>query len=488
MIPSRLAAGAATSQSALEAIVLKCLKKNPDGAMRPPSSWSTISTGSWLASQSWPARRTHGKSCVRKARRHPAAWVIRRPSLALRGNASGRRLVVRGPFARKPRVDPAATRRSSRPRAGQRGAQYVADIRQVPRYIRNYQTSNADELLMRHRPRSGEDDLRGFAWYYLRLRGHTERRTLTGHHGDLYHVEFSPRGDSLAGTGKDGMVLIWDTSSWKPLREIMAARTEVNVTAFSLDGTTIATVDDDGKLKLWEIATGVCQLERLAHAGGAVIARFTPDGKSIVTGGRKDGLLKLWDLKSGSMLESFQADASGLENAVFSPGGSSLATVGAQGVKLWHWPSGRRSSRSRQATMSREWPSRTTGPGWRRRMGTTRRFGSGRSPTAASRGNSVVTPMVSSRWPSRPTIERSSRQAMTRRFGSGTWRRAGCAASTWDTLAASGTWLSPPTARPSPPPARTGPSSSGTSTRPTTPSGCRSRNPERSDSRRTGKP
>ena len=58
----------------------------------------------------------------------------------------------------------------------------------------------------------------------------------------------------------------------------MVAQTEVNVVAFSPDGKIIATVDDDGKLKLWEVATGRCRWEKRAHWGNAVVARFSPDG------------------------------------------------------------------------------------------------------------------------------------------------------------------------------------------------------------------
>ena len=112
---------------------------------------------------------------------------------------------------------------------------------------------------------AGRLDLREFTWYHLLRRCHTERHTLSGHRGDVYYVEFSPRGDLLASTGKDGLVRIWNTASWQLVRSIKASGTEVNVSAFSPDGKTLATVDDEGKLKLWEIATGRCQLEKLAE-------------------------------------------------------------------------------------------------------------------------------------------------------------------------------------------------------------------------------
>ena len=216
-----------------------------------------------------------------------------------------------------------------------RRAQYVADIRQVPPYIRAHQTRHAQELLSRHEPRPGEEDLREFTWYHLWKRCHMSRRTLSGHEGGAYFVEFSPRGDLLASAGKDGTVRIWDTASWQLIRTIEASSKEVNVAAYSPDGKILATVDDEGKLKLWDSASGRCQLEVAAHTGDAVIARFSPDGHTIVTGGRTDGFIKIWDRATGKMLDSIRASERHLENAVFSPDGSLLACACQRMINVW---------------------------------------------------------------------------------------------------------------------------------------------------------
>ncbi len=322
----------------LEAVVLKCLEKEPERRYASAHELAD-DLDRFLAGE--PVRARPPGPCEklrRQARRHPAAVVIIALVALLVGTILGGRSWFEGRLY--------ASRESARRLRSEvrdreqtvRRARYVADIRQIPRYIQDHRTRDADELLARSRPKSGEEDVRSFAWYYLWRRNHSEQRTLTGHHDEVYYVEFSPRGDLLASAGKDGTVLVWDTSRWQLVRKIVAAQTEVNVAAFSPDGKTIATVDDDGMLKLWEVATGLCQLERLAQGANAVVARFTFDGKTILTGGRNDGLVKLWDRTTGTMLDSFRAEERTVENAIFSPDGTVLATAGAGSVKLWKWP------------------------------------------------------------------------------------------------------------------------------------------------------
>ena len=286
----------------LESICLKCLEEAPV-ARYPDVRSLAEDLGRFLDGRPTVARPPgRWEKIRRKARRHPTALLVLTIVMACAAVllAGGRWYEARLEGGSPPR--PAKRRRSQDARVGEPTPSPVRERHPRGRTLDSL-VSHAPcvlEILARHRPRAGEDDLREFTWYHLLRRCHTEKLTLLGHRGDVYYVEFSPRGDLLASAGKDGTVRIWDTTTWQQVRSITASRTEVNVAAFSPDGRTLATADDDGYLKLWEVATGHCEMEKLAHTGDAVIARFTPDGKTVMTGGRTDGLVRTWDRQTGS--------------------------------------------------------------------------------------------------------------------------------------------------------------------------------------------
>jgi len=145
--------------------------------------------------------------------------------------------------------------------------QYVRDIRRSFQLIRQNHLQGAVNVLCSHRPGARQEDERSFPWNYLWRLSHLEDRTLDAHGSDAYHVEFSPRGDLLASAGKDGRVILWETTGWKRTLDIAAHPTEVNVATFSPTGENLATSGDDGIVKVWDIATGECKFSIAAHPG-----------------------------------------------------------------------------------------------------------------------------------------------------------------------------------------------------------------------------
>jgi WD40 repeat protein len=114
--------------------------------------------------------------------------------------------------------------------------------------------------------------------------------------------------------------------------------------AVSPDGGTIA-ASGFGGVFLWDAATGAQVHERLvAHDGGTAAAAFSPDGRTLVSGGFGDGRVLRWDTATWEPIG--EPLAKGLQRVfalAFSPDGSMFAAGGYDGsVIVWDTSSWKR--------------------------------------------------------------------------------------------------------------------------------------------------
>jgi len=174
-----------------------------------------------------------------------------------------------------------------------------------------------------------------------------QRRVLTGHAGDVSALAFSPDGGLLASTDQDGSVRLWDLTTGAKRTDLTGHTDFINAVTFSPDGRCLATGDGQGTVRLWNVETGVEQA-LLPHPHSVSAMGFSPDGRLLATGDRDEaetGSIRLWEVATGAqkMLLTTYADVMAWA-VTFSPEGQLLtadtSSDGTVTVRTWNVTTG----------------------------------------------------------------------------------------------------------------------------------------------------
>ena len=96
-----------------------------------------------------------------------------------------------------------------------------------------------------------------------------------------------------------GRLWLWDVATGRLQGALREYTGEVNSVAFSPDGTTLASGNEDTMVRVWDVATGRLKDTLTGHTGEVNSVAFSPDGTTLATGS-KDGTVLLWELTAVS--------------------------------------------------------------------------------------------------------------------------------------------------------------------------------------------
>jgi len=164
-------------------------------------------------------------------------------------------------------------------------------------------------------------------------------KALYGHDGNIASLSFSPDEKTLASTGWDDRLIVWDLERFKERKRITLRGPEVGTTGFSPTGTILAYCKGGETVLL--STTDFTRLYAWGEPHGGGEFAFSNDGKLIALAGHNLNkfVTTVWDIERIDRVRQVKtlAGHTGVVRGIgFSPKGTRLATGGDdKTIKVW---------------------------------------------------------------------------------------------------------------------------------------------------------
>ncbi len=141
---------------------------------------------------------------------------------------------------------------------------------------------------------------------------------------------------------KDGRLLVWDAATGRQRRALKLPAPQHDAAGLALFGDRRALLSRTGPRHAWLIDLESNRVHELhGHTQELKGVALSPDGALAATAS-SDGAVRVWDAATGAALHTLLTHPESTADVVFSPDGRTLAAVGVhQSISFWHLATGR---------------------------------------------------------------------------------------------------------------------------------------------------
>ena len=166
----------------------------------------------------------------------------------------------------------------------------------------------------------------------------TALRTLHAADLWLFNSAISPDGKYVASGSEDGRLFVWDFASGKRVYVRREDRSAINGVSFSPDGKKLVTASSDRTIRIWDVETGTPTMLLTGHDDIVMSATFSADGQRVVSSGF-DATVRVWDAATGAELIRFSGPGKPFRAAALNADGTLLAAAGDdRRLYIWKMP------------------------------------------------------------------------------------------------------------------------------------------------------
>jgi WD40 repeat protein len=225
----------------------------------------------------------------------------------------------------------------------QRRERYAAQINQALDDWRRGDITLMNEKLRRFIPGQGEEELRGFEWFYLWRLG--RRNTVTLRHDDpVYLVGFSENGERLQTwtirPDSTTPLYEWETDSWQPVTKLRAADEPKSL--FVISGTPPANLSASQETRDSIVIkdSGGRVVTTLSDPENGLTQAHWLDDNRMATGGG-DKVVRIWNVRTGQMLRALPPVPEEYNGASFPSPEQMLTMYEQRMLRMWDLRTGR---------------------------------------------------------------------------------------------------------------------------------------------------
>jgi serine/threonine protein kinase len=164
--------------------------------------------------------------------------------------------------------------------------------------------------------------------------------TLQGHEKSVLSVAITPDGKTIASSGDNGKIRLWNLATGKLISSLNTYSQQVNAVVISPDGKILVSGSDDSTIKIWNLVTGKQIRTLTGHSDSVHALAISFDSQTLVSGS-DDNTIKIWDLATGEQIRTLRGHKFWVRSVSMSPDGVMLASGSFdKTIKIWNLTKG----------------------------------------------------------------------------------------------------------------------------------------------------